>query len=297
MQNRTYVVGDGVMYTINDETNAVINTSQDQVYGSCPQYVESSSAGCAAIFDTRNGVLYITVSNGVAVVNVSTGEVVEIIRPSNASAPFLPGAMVLDTMTGQIFVGQERTSIAGYSTAVYVIDDTTNSFQSNFTLPGTSEGMSYDPARNVVYIASFETDRVYAVNATDDALLASVAVPSGPTGVAYDPTNNLVYVADSASNSVAVINASNYELVSTIALGSSPLCVSVAGSTGKVFVTIPGSDSVAVISGTGFAGEISVGQDPSFIVYDDAQNSILVGNAGSGTLSLVPLDYYYYYSG
>ncbi len=162
------------------------------------------------------------------------------------------------------------------------------------TIPvGTDpEGLAYDPALGLVFVANTGSDNVSVISDTTAGVVATIPVGDAPSAVTYDPNDSEIFVTNSGSNSVSVFSVfpdSNYNFVATVDVGDHPAGVTYDPTDGEAFVANEGSHNVSVISNVTdtVVATIGVGDDPTGIAYDFALGEVFVANAGSDTVSLI----------
>lgn len=247
----------------------------------------------AILDDPLNGDIYIGASDGlVYVFNLSSQMQVAVL----SAAPNIVAAFSLDLTNDHIFV-------TGFQPGdnVTVIDGSTNRVVTNITAGGDVQGMAFDPANGMVYVAGIGTTApgitsngnfVTIINASTDEVVGAIHMGNlteGLTGVAVDPSIGHLYVggspigATNASGNVTIFNTTTNSVVGTVSVGDLPLSMSVDELNHKLFVVNPIPGSVSVIDGMTGTLEDTVemaGASPSnsFMgsVYDEDTDQIIV---------------------
>ena len=196
---------------------------------------------------------------------------------------------VADPLDDSIYVADDpnsRVSVIGGATGT--VDDT-------FTLAGGSEplGVAVDQNDDTVYTANQIGDNIASINPRTRAVQYT-ATADGPWGIVTHPADDTVYVSTGAG-SVQVINGRTRTLDDTITVGSGLTGIAINGSGTRVFATAPADDSLVIIDTTtrSVIGTVSVGDNPNGVAVRSVggHDTIYVANTGSGTLSVITLNY------
>ena len=154
---------------------------------------------------------------------------------------------------------------------------------------GAPNAISYDPARNAVYVSESTLDRVVSFSDSTSLILSNTSVGLIPSALAYDSGKGETFVANYGTTTVSVISDATNTVTATVTVGTSPRWVAYDSGTGTVYVANQGDDTVSVISDVTntVTATVSVGSLPSGLAYDSADHTVFAANYGSNSLSVI----------
>ena len=231
------------------------------------------------------------------------------ITPTSQSGTTSPPEWEAGTLTNSIPIGLEPYAIAFdpangdlYATnaigdTVSVIDAATSAVIATIPVGSIPQGVAYDSSNGQIFITNSESDNISVIDGATNQLvpLGPNALHLGeyPIGIAYDPSNGELYVANYESNNVSVINGATDSLTTTIAFTATTLPFGVAVDTSNDQVFVSGSESPGTINeinpatNTVTGSPVSLGDEPTGVVFDPTNGLLYVANFGSGSVSVV----------
>ena len=116
--------------------------------------------------------------------------------------------------------------------------------------------LAYNPNNELLYVASYNGDKIYIIDTNVDQIRETVSVADDPYVVAVDTVSNKVLVASLAGNAVSILTptdiqgSDNFEHVVTSKLktGTAPWCIDVDSMNHLAFVAHRGSSYLSVIN-------------------------------------------------
>jgi YVTN family beta-propeller protein len=279
------------------------------------------------IYNPSNEHMYVTIAQGVVVIDSSTNEVVDTISISNARSIVYNsmnndmyvtsssgGVSVIDSSTntvvdninvlsqGGIAYNSENNYVYviyggydGFNDLVSYIDTETNSVAGNFTLEGVLSQIEYNPANDAMYITRYLTGErgAYVVDSSTHTVVGGVGI--GSAALAFNPFNNYIYGggyfgiawADSLTNTVV----GNLPLS---CVGDQVACImSLAYNPDNNYMYAGYSpDSVYMIdsSTNTLVDTLNVGQAPRSMAHNPSNGYMYITNSASNSISILAPD-------
>ena len=233
----------------------VFDTLTDSVVGSIPL---GGFNPTAAVFDSRNGDIYVSDTNGqnVSVLNGSTDSLVTTVPVAHSGNPL---GLAFDAANGNIYVTN------GGAGTISVINGSDNAVLGSFPAPVGSSPVSIavDSSNGYLYVGDaggFNTSggSVAVLDAANGTVVATLPVGAYPRAIAVDPQTNRIFVTGNN-----VVQGGN-------------------GSTGTGNLTVIDGQTNRIV------GSIPVLRDPSAIVYDASNRDLYVADEGSNAVSVIP---------
>jgi YVTN family beta-propeller protein len=174
------------------------------------QVVDNISVGSypwGVAVDPANGLIYVTNfgSSSVSIVNPVSRAVVKTLP-----APLEPGSLVVDTSTGNVYLGDGTNEL-------YEISGVSNQFLPPIKLPlHTANADVYDPIDHLVYVSSITDNEVVAVSTETHSVSHLIPVGQCPNDETYDQRRGEVFVVNECSSNVSIINAASGVVVGSI---------------------------------------------------------------------------------
>src|SRR3989442_3329779 len=221
---------------------------------------------------------------GVRVVDDATNTLSYVI---GAPAPFV---LAYNPVTNRIYTAN--------TTAVTAIDASTRSIIGSVAVGFVLTGIGVNPATNLVYVGSQNTNNVYVINGSTMAVAATIPVTFSPGtfGVDVNPKTNRIYVTN-LNGPVSVIDGSTNTLVANIPLLGTLTTLVVNSALNEIYVADqysslggpPPSDRVAVLSATTNMQitSVVVGAVPSGIGVNTVTGRFYVDNENWDTMSVI----------
>ncbi|MCI4321646.1 MAG: hypothetical protein L3K05_05010, partial [Thermoplasmata archaeon] len=148
----------------------------------------------------------------------------------------------------------------------------------------------FDTLNHDLYVLNPYDSSVLVLGAAR-TLLATIPAGLTPVAIAFDATNGYIYVANNYDGNVTVINGATNHVVGSllVKMYESLDALVVDPVTNELYVADGSGNNVTVFGATNFTklATIPVGNSPRAMVYDSLNGTILVGNFGSGNLSVI----------
>jgi hypothetical protein len=195
----------------------------------------------------------------------------------------IPGPVVLDQATGEVFVA------GNYSIEAF---NSTNAIGMLETSGHQILGMTYDGSVSPdIFFTSGNS--VFALDPGSSKLVRNATVPNGPYWPILDPANGNLYVSEYLSGEIAVLSASTLAPVSTITLPSCCAAEMAVNPNTQTLYASTGTNAVDIINvGTGeFEKSVQVTTSQNStgpIALDNETNRLYVGSSPGG--SIIELD-------
>src|SRR2546426_6841076 len=221
---------------------------------------------------------------GVRVVDDTTNALSYVI---GAPAPFV---LAYNPVTNRIYTAN--------TTAVTAIDASTRSIIGSVAVGFILTDIGVNPATNLVYVGSQNTNNVYVINGSTMAVAATIPVTFSPGtfGVDVNPKTNRIYVTN-LNGPVSVIDGSTNTLVANIPLLGTLTTLVVNSALNEIYVADqysslggpPPSDRVAVLNATTNTQitSVVVGAVPSGIGVNTVTGRVYVDNENWDTMSVI----------
>ena len=218
----------------------------------------------AIAVDTTNGEVYVANFNGTSIadsnVSVIDGATDKTVGSVTVGMNY-PNGIVYDAATGDFYV-------VGSSSAVTVIDGSTNQVVANYSLPysalnGEASPIAYDSVNGDLYIGGSSCGCLMVVDAANGALVANIPMesPIGANGVGpvlVDPSTGNI-LADLTGGAptlgnVSVIDGATNTILGNVTMPGSELDgIARDGASGTVYVSTYDTGSLSILSqGTGY---------------------------------------------
>jgi DNA-binding beta-propeller fold protein YncE len=249
-------------------TIPVIDTSNNTVIANIPIPDEVSDVAV----NSARGVVYAASNDDDAVffVNATSNQYAGIL--TNGSAiPDNAEVLAVDTTKNVTFVGNTYYHNQPLADLGWLTDNSTGGclyksanesydcVTKDTVVPGGKiDAIAVNPTTGLVYVSNYNRGVVNVLSESTGRYVANITVQS-PSGIAIDPVNDMVYVASNTTNSA----------------GADSLYV-INGSSNTVL------GLVSVTSGSSFTGA-----GPENIALDPTNNTILLSNAGDGTVWVI----------
>jgi YVTN family beta-propeller protein len=292
----------------------------------------NGGSGCylqpeGVLFDPDNGLLYVSHTGAVTVMNATSNSFV-----ANIGGIQSAEQMVYDGANHLIYA----TNFLSYGTQSYVaivseISPVSNSVVGNITV-GTSRtteinewGIALDPTNGDLYVAVYcdvgkcNNGNLSVISTASNAVVKTITGLSRCSGagsclpgpVFYDSASATIYIGHEYSSNITLVNPSTntpegtLDLTATAGSGASPLAFTYDSSNGLIYAADEGTNKVTVIvaatnavnetigsylysfSGGYFLGGLYGGNEPWGIAYDPSSNLVYVANFASGNVTLI----------
>ena len=267
---------------------AVVNPINDSVVLSIKlvNYTGTGTTPFELIYDPFDGNIYAGIDGGVAVINVTTNQLLRSVQvPAGgnvlslvvdqktgdvlAGSPnykqivvFDPSLseVVMNITTSQLITGLAFNNVSGtiFATgaygALYELNAANYSFERNTTLGSAVYSLLYVQSRNMLLLGSGNSG-VFVVNATSEEIEVTIPTILTPFIMSFDPADNVLYVSDGSnySSDLECINISNQ--LNDFLIASHGMVAGIAFNVylGQVYIT-GASDGLKILTAGGEAG-------------------------------------------
>ena len=213
------------------------------------------------VYDPINNVLYVVNSGNrdLSIIDPQSNMVLRSIATWE-----IPEQDAVDPTNGYLYVSEWGCENSLYCPGMLqVLDPSTEQFVERIPIGERPEGIAFDPWDSEVFVAESYSNDLMIISSTNGTLIGSIPVGSSPYGICFDPLNGFLYVTDSDMYTYPIV-------------GISP-------------VADQGPDNLTEVNGMSntVTGEISVGASPLAVTWGSSNDTLLVANSVSGTLSFV----------
>ncbi len=251
----------------------VIDTATQTVAGTIP-----GGNGLAVAAHPSGTTVYVTASDGAAVISTATNTVTDTILLDPAPI------RLVASPNGKLLYG------ISFSGTVWIVDTETKSVLGSFAATGSAHrGLEIHPGNQALYITNQNQDTVSVIDPQTNMEVAAVAVGDGPFNVAVHPGGGLLWVANYFGGTVSVVDtASNTEL-GEIPAGSSPFALAVHPDGTRLWVSVEVDNTVVLIDTATHmvVDTIQVGALPQGIAVRPDGRFVYVANAFDDNVSVI----------
>jgi len=145
-------------------------------------------------------------------------------------------------------------------------------------------------------VLSRREPRMSVVDLRREVLLSNLQLAGKPSDMLLKPDGGELYVISPDSHGLQVINTWTHEVGDYMMLGDSPTRGILSADTSLMYITDAAAGRVTAVdinnrrvvrNATGTELLVSVGQSPSAVRFDPAENLLLVVNHDSGDLAVI----------
>ncbi|MCI4364446.1 MAG: YncE family protein [Thermoplasmata archaeon] len=282
--NQLYTTNDTGVFALNGTTGAEIGFLAIH-WGVTPIVIDPLTDTLLTA-DSGNSTVY--------VVNISTFSVTTRFYTSHNGGGVDPTALIFDPYTKQVYTADQDGNVSVINAETYQLNATTP----EINLGGYPNSLAINPVRHEIYVSSchqfgFRSCVFYDSNDS----VASYTLPnSWPGWLAYDaPTKHLLI--DNNNDTLYLFNGSNDLQVGFVPMVTSYLGGVLDPSNGREYVATPALGGVCVLPGTvtvlmpgpepSFVATVPVGDGPSQVAYDSADDRVFVTNYCSNSVTVI----------
>ncbi|HUW12113.1 MAG TPA: hypothetical protein VM537_20465, partial [Anaerolineae bacterium] len=202
-----------------------------------------------------------------------------------------PHGVAVDTAGNRAFVAHHGQDHDGHTLSI--IDGASLSVDSTVDLGAEAagpNGVAYDDATGLVYVANRSTDNVSVVDPTLRTVLGHLPAGAMPNGVAV--VGDLVYVANFAAGTVTVISGTTSTVSHIIPLvGTEPSHFAVDEAQSVAHLSLHGDGSLSYLRAGGIWNTLPGVPEPYGVAFDPVGRRLYVGNRGFNTsVTVVDVD-------
>ena len=253
----------GLVYVLYYD-DCCVSGSLVAIYPNNGTEVTSISVGAQptdVVYDSANNVLYVVNSGdvGLSIVDPQSNKVI-----GNIATLEIPKREAVDPTSGDLYVSEWGCLPDPTCPSVLqVLDPSTEQFVAQVPIGEWPEGIAFDPWDSEVFVTEAYSNDLTIISSTSETVIGSIPMESSPYGICFDPLNGFLYVTESDMYSYPIV-------------GISP-------------VADQGADNLTEVNGMSntVTGEISVGAGPLAVTWGSSNDTLLVVNSVSGTLSFV----------
>jgi DNA-binding beta-propeller fold protein YncE len=229
--------------------------------------------------DPQSGLLYITRSNHVMVVNTTSGKVVADITGLKGTHGV---AFDTDGKTGYISDG------GGNDVAVF--DRASNKITQTIPAGTNSDGILFEPTTRTVWAFNGRSKNATVIDATSKQVISTVPLPGKPEFPVADGKGS-VFVNIEDKNEIAHLNAKSHTLLAEWPVScESPSGHAIDIANNRLFAVCDGKKMSVVDAGTGMVvASAAIGEGPDAAAFDPNTHNAFSSN-GEGTLTIVHQD-------
>jgi len=152
------------------------------------------------------------------------------------------------------------------------------------------------PDSSIAFVLSRSEPRMSVVDLRREVLLSNLQLAGKPSDMLLKPDGGELYVISPDSHGLQVINTWTHEVGDYMMLGDSPTRGILSADTSLMYITDAAAGRVTAVdinnrrvvrNATGTELLVSVGQSPSAVRFDPAENLLLVVNHDSGDLAVI----------
>jgi DNA-binding beta-propeller fold protein YncE len=152
------------------------------------------------------------------------------------------------------------------------------------------------PDSSIAFVLSRREPRMSVVDLRREVLLSNLQLAGKPSDMLLKPDGGELYVISPDSHGLQVINTWTHEVGDYMMLGDSPTRGILSADTSLMYITDAAAGRVTAVdinnrrvvrNATGTELLVSVGQSPSAVRFDPAENLLLVVNHDSGDLAVI----------
>jgi len=146
--------------------------------------------------------------------------------------------------------------------------------------------LDYNPAKELLYVADYNSNKVHVIDAKTDEVIQTIPVPRHPFSVKADPLSNTVIVASLAGNEITFLEDVTdensvfpiHEVTKTITVSGGPWGLDLDPLHHLAYVTNRGCECITVINTLEkeIVGEIPLGDKAQAIAVDTEEHQIYV---------------------
>lgn len=171
---------------------------------------------------------------------------------------------------------------------LYILDGATSNVIDEYPLGNKIRDIQYNSFNNKVYISTVGNNVIPIDGNTNQILTSEILNLGNFASKLFISSNNKLYA--SSYNSIYIYNLYTSQLLNTISnTGGWSSAITENIAEGRVFFTMSSQDKVLVIDGStnNISSQINVGDSPSDIIYNPANESIYVANRASSTVQII----------
>jgi YVTN family beta-propeller protein len=225
----------GRLFEASDQSSSlnVIDTQTNRIVDS----VAVGSAPTGVAYDPHNGYIYVA-NSGSNTVSAIDGSSDQVKATVSLGAGFGPFGVAAAGDTGSVYV-------TGHGAGEVVqINDSLQKSADTFSVGASPEGVAYDPASGLVYVANTGSGTLSVLGGPS---IATLSVGDEPNSIAYDAADGNLYVADQGDN-LTIVNGANASVVGWVDDASSPIGVAYGNRTSDVYVVDFAGEDVRVLA-------------------------------------------------
>jgi YVTN family beta-propeller protein len=245
------------------------------------------------VFDSANGHAYVSRSQSVGEVSITTNSVIASINTGS----YASGGIGLNPRNGELFITD-----TGGGGRVYVLSTLSGQLVTSVTVGRNTEEAAYNPTDGNVYVTSGEAGNISIIDGSSNALLAQIPIGGSAQGVVVDPTSGLIYVAAAGVGgpAIVVISPVSHKIVSSVPLPWPACDLAYVNASSELLVTsgvsqrdISGGpqppENITVISTTtlSIVGTITTPHATTGIAYDYTDNSVYASEPIAGRVDVI----------
>jgi len=170
--------------------------------------------------------------------------------------------------------------------------------------------VAYNPSNHTALVANYQDGTVSVIDLTNKVRLTNINVGTNPVDIAVGYDINRAVVANQGSGNATVLNLTDNSVVATVTVGGTPFGVGINPRTKLAAVLDNSTKSISMIYlGNGYDDDLNIdpdpyrntkvttvianaGDNPIHLAINPSNNTALLSNLTSDSLTIVPLSFY-----
>ncbi len=225
---------------------------------------------------------YVSVRDGVAVIQVGTGKKLRTIRADNFKSVLGLG---LSPDGRRLLIASEGNR------RLFLVDTARDVIVSGIGMAAPPRRAAVGRSGKRAWISTPAAGSVSLVRVPDLRVLRKVDVGSAPEGIVETSNGRWALVALQGTDQVAILNADNGDVLARLPAGRRPVSVVATPDGWSALTANQGSADVTVfdVLGRRVVGTVGVGAEPTDVTVNTRGSRAYVCNRGSGTVSVIAL--------
>jgi YVTN family beta-propeller protein len=242
--SKVYVAGylSNSVHVIDANSNTVINTIPlgERLAGIAINSKTNTVYAASDLYRTGGAITVIDGSDDAVIENID----LRATRENNGLTAIWPSGIAVDEERNLVYVG------GGASSAIVVIDGSTNKITDRIERDGDFRRMVVDPSTGTLYAGNVQYGTVDVIrgHGIDSIKRTDGTALNYPQAIDINPKTGRIYVSD--SNSVSVTGGIEYRETKRIQVDGFPLGIAVNPETNMIYVANFDADSISVIDGS-----------------------------------------------
>jgi len=225
---------------------------------------------------------YVSVRDGVAVIDVHAGKKARTIRADNIKTA---QGLALSADGRRLLIASEGNR------RLFLVDTTRDVIVSGIGLAAPAHRVALGRGGKRAWISTPASASVSLLRVPDLRALRKIALGSTPAGIVETSNGRWVLVALQGTDQVAILNADNGDVLARLPAGRRPVAIIATPDGWTALMTNQGSGDVTVfdVLGRRVVATVGVGAEPTDVAVNGRGSRAYVCNRGSSTVSVITL--------